>query len=653
MKKGLYSFAGLIVMLVVLVAINYVLGLGKQRIDLTSDKLFSLSDGTRKAIANLKDPITIKFYYTQGDDTIPIQVRTFAKRTEDLLAEYKQAGSGKVVIEKFNPQPDSDAEDAATVDGIDGQVGPTGDRFYLGLAIVQGEQKAAIPFLSADRERLIEYDLTRAITRVATKEKPVIGVMTPLPVTGNPMAMMMGQGGPQPPQIFYSEMEKDYKVERVGLDAEEIKPEIKTLLVIHPRGISDQAQYAIDQFILRGGRLIAFVDPHAYLDQIPGMPQFQGGTSSSLDKLFKAWGVEMDTGKIVLDLENAAGQGQRMMPTVLALDGPYINRTDVATSLIPNSLIPMAGAFGGQLVEGLSQTVLLKSSKNSQLIDGSTAADKRGQEAIRSFSAGGKELAVAIKVSGKFKTAFPDGRPVKEEAKKDGKDDKKDALAKKDDASAQKAAPKPVAAPVDANQLKEAKEENTVVLFADSDFLQDGAAVQIQEVFGRRIAIPANGNLPLFQAVVEQMAGDPALINLASRSIATRPLTVVKQMEAEAQQAYLGKMKELEDSLNQTKEKLSALEKKPAPGQKQDPTTKVSLTPEQQQEVDNFRKRVVETRKELKDVRRDLRADSEALEFWTKVFNIAFMPIVVTIAGILIGLWKRRRLSRAMNPVAA
>ncbi len=646
MKKGLYSTVGVIIVLIAIVAINYALSLGKQRIDLTKDKLFSLSEGTRKALANLKDPITIKFYYTQGDDTIPIQVRTFAKRTEDLLAEYKQAASGKVVIEKLNPQPDSDAEDAATVDGIDGQVGPSGDRFYLGLAIVQGEQKAAIPSLSADRERLIEYDLTRAITRVATKEKPVIGVMTPLPVTGNPMAMMMGQGGPQPPQIFYSEMEKDYKVERVGLDAEEIKPEIKTLLVIHPRGISDQAQYAIDQFILRGGRLIAFVDPHAYLDQIPGMPQFQGGTSSSLDKLFKAWGVEMDTGKIVLDLENAAGQGQRMMPTVLALDGPYINRTDVATSLIPNSLIPMAGAFGGQLVEGLSQTVLLKSSKNSQLIDGSTAADKRGQEAIRSFSSGGKELAIAIKVSGKFKTAFPDGRPVKEEAKKDDKDDKKDA-------SAKKAAPKAVASPVDANQLKEAKEENTVVLFADSDFLQDGAAVQIQEMFGRRIAIPANGNLPLFQAVVEQMAGDPTLINLASRSIATRPLTVVKQMEAEAQQAYLGKMKELEDNLNQTKEKLSALEKKPPPGQKPDPTTKVSLTPEQQEEVDNFRKRVVETRKELKDVRRDLRADSEALEFWTKVFNIAFMPIVVTIAGILIGLLKRRRLSRGINPVSA
>ncbi len=197
--------------------------------------------------------------------------------------------------------------------------------------------------------------------------------------------------------------------------------------------------------------------------------------------------------------------------------------------------------------------------------------------------------------------------------------------------------------------MKESKDANTVVLFGDSDFLQDGAAVQIQEMFGRRIAIPVNGNLPLFQAVVEQMAGDPALINLASRSVSTRPLTVVKRMEAEAQQAYLGKMKELEDNLNQTKEKLAALEKKPAPGgAPQQAAVKEQLTPEQQQEVDNFRKRVLETRRELKDVRKELRADTEALQFWTKVMNIAAMPIIVAIAGILIGMWKRRRMSQPL-----
>jgi ABC-type uncharacterized transport system involved in gliding motility auxiliary subunit len=643
MKKGLFSAAGIIVVIIAVVLVNYALSFASKRIDLTRDKLFSLSEGTRKVLAGLSEPVTLKYYYTQGDETIPIQVRTFAKRVDDLLNEYRQVAGGKIVIERINPQPDTEAEDGAALDGIEGQINPTtGERFFLGIAAKQGEQKQALASLTADRERLLEYDLTRAITRISTKEKPVIGVMTPLPVTGNPMAMMMGQGQPQGPQVFYSELERDYQIKRVGLDAEKIEDDIKTLIVIHPRGIADQAQYAIDQFVLRGGRLVAFLDAHAYLDQIPGMPQFQGGTSSSLDKLFKAWGIEFDTSKIVLDLENAAGQGQRMMPTVLALDGPYINRTDVATSLIPNTLVPMAGAFGGKPAEGLTQTVLLKSSKNSQLIDGSTSADKRGQEAIRGFQAGGTEYPIAIKLSGRFKTAFGEGRPAKEDKddqKGDKKDDKKGA--KKDDAA--KGAPKP-AFVTDSAQLKEAKEENTVVLFADSDFLQDGAAVQIQEIFGRRIAIPVNGNLPLFQAVVEQLAGDPALINLSSRSVSTRPLTVVKQMEADAQQRYLGKMKALEDDLNQTKEKLSALEKKPKPGEKPPAgATEVKLSPEQQQEVDNFRKKVVETRRELKDVRRELRADSEALEFWTKVFNIGFMPVIVTIIGIALGLWRRRR----------
>lgn len=650
MKRGFYSLLGVIVVAAALLGVNYVLSFGKQRIDLTQDRQFSLSEGTRRVIANLKEPVKLKFYYTEGDETIPIQVRTFAKRVEDLLAEYRQVAGSKIEFEKINPQPDSEAEDAATVDGIEGQMGPSGEKFYMGIVASQGELKSAIPALSADRERLLEYDLTRAISRASVKDKPVLGVMTPLMVAGNPMAAMQGNPAAAQPQVFYSELERDYKIERVGLDADSIKDEIKTLIVIHPRGISDQAQYAIDQFVLRGGRLIAFLDPHAYLDQIPGMPQFQGGTSSSLDKLFKAWGVELDSSKIVLDLENAAGQGQRMMPTVLALDGPYINREDVATSLIPNALIPMAGSFSGKLADGLSQTVLLKSSANAQLVDGSTAADKRGNEALRNFAKGGVEYPIAIKVNGKFKTAFPEGRPAKEEKQDDPKDakDAKDGKADQSKKGPDKPAPKFVA---DANQLKESKESNTVVLFGDSDFLQDGAAVQIQEIFGRRIAIPVNGNLPLFQAVVEQMAGDPALINLASRSVSTRPLTLVKRMEAEAQQAYLGKMKELEDNLNQTKEKLATLEKKPAPGAapQQAAAVKEQLTPEQQQEVDNFRKKVLETRRELKEVRKELRADTEALQFWTKVMNIALMPVVITIVGLLIGLWKRRRIAQPLT----
>ena len=454
-RNWLFSASGIVAALVVIILANYVLNFARQRIDLTDGDVYTLSDGTRKLLKNLKEPVRIKYYFNQSDETVPIQIRVFGKRVDDFLNEYKSIAGDKLVIERLNPTPDSDAEDQATVDGVESQMLPTGDKFYLGLALSQGTRKAVLPSLIAERERLLEYDLTRAIARVTTAEKPVIGVMSPLGLEGDRMMAMRGM--PMVPQTFYAELQQNYDVKRVGLDAEKIDDAIKTLLVIHPRGITDQAQYALDQFVLRGGRLIAFVDPHAYFDQIPlpGMPP-QGGTSSSLDKLFKAWGITMEN-KVVLDLENAAGGGGRVMPTVLALDGPALNRDDVSTSMMANALIPMSGAFGGKPIEGLKMTVLLKSSKAAQLVEGSVA-DKQGQEAMRDFKAGGTELPLAIKLAGRFKTAFPDGKPKPEEKKDDGKKD------------AAKAEPPKPAAP-DAPQLKEAKEDNTVVLIADSDFM--------------------------------------------------------------------------------------------------------------------------------------------------------------------------------------
>ena len=192
-KTFLYSTLGVIAVVVALVAINWVLGLTRARVDLTNGNLYTLSPATRASIQKLQEPVKIKLYATQGDDAVPIQVRVFAKRVEDLLAEYRAVNRDKIIVERLSPEPDSDAEDQATVDGIEAQTTGSGDRFYLGLAVSQGDRKTAIPVLDGNRERLLEYDLTRAITRVTTKDKPVIGIMSPLPLQGNPMAAMMGQ----------------------------------------------------------------------------------------------------------------------------------------------------------------------------------------------------------------------------------------------------------------------------------------------------------------------------------------------------------------------------------------------------------------------------------------------------------------------------
>ena len=615
-ERWVYSIGGVIAVFAGLVALNFILGAVPARVDLTAGKLYTLSEGTKKVLGKLEAPVRVRFYFSSGDANVPVATRVFAARVEDLLREFRAASNGKVLIEKLNPQPDSDAEDSASVDGIEAQVAPSNDKFYLGLAVSQADQKIAIPALAPDRERLLEYDLVRAIGRVATTEKPVVGLMSGLPVFGMPMNPMMGMQGSEP-QIFVQELQRDFDVKRVGMDAEKIDDAIKTLVVIHPKNITEQAQFALDQFVLRGGKLVVFLDPYAYFDQQPGPLAGLGPSSSNLEKLLKGWGLQFSADKVVLDMKYRAGSGARAVPAVIQLDADALNPDDVTTGSLGTVLMAFAGAYTGTPVEGLTQTVLMHTSPLAGLVDNADAM-KRGEEAERGFKSAGTDLPLAVRLSGKFRTAFPDGRP-----------------ARKDDGKGKPDAPAPDAGPA----LKESKEENTVVLVGDTDLLNDGAAVQVREIFGQRVAIPINGNLALIQALVEQLAGDPDLIGLRGRATASRPFTVVKQMEAEAARAYLGKINSLEQSLDETRKKLESLQKtKGGPA-----ASGAILTPEQQAEVENFRKRAAETRRELKEVRRELRADSEALEFWTKVVNIGAMPLLVAIAGLGIALVRRRR----------
>ncbi len=617
----LYSAGGLVAALIILVLLNLVLGAARGRIDLTQGKLYTLSEGTRAVLGKLESPVKIRLYFSQSE--IPLPIKAYGRRVEDLLAEFRQAGRGKVTVEKLDPQPDSDAEDSATLEGVEAQVTPSGEKFYLGASVSYTDQKLALPALAPDREPLLEYDLVRAIARAVAQAKPVIGVMSALPVFGMPPSQFTG-GQPLEPQVFIGELRRDYTVKRVGLDPEEIDDDIKVLLVIHPRGIGERAQYALDQFVLRGGKLIALLDPNAYFDQMGQMGGMGGGgTPSSLDRLLKAWGLGFDPGKVVLDMRYLTGAGARTLPTLLSLNDNAFAADDITTARLGSLLMPFAGALTGKPVEGLSETVLIRSSAYSQLVD-SFAATTQGEVAIRGFKPSGTEYPLAVRLTGKFKTAFPEGRPTPE-----GKGDK----------NVPKAPEKKAAKASDASaaQLKESAADNAVVLVGDSDFINDGAAVQIQEIFGQRIVIPRNGNLAFAQALVDQFAGDPALIKLRSRASAARPFTVIRDMEARAQQAYLGKIKELEDNLGQTQEKLNALQKGRGQG------AGAILSAEQQTELENFRRKAAETRLALKEVRRELRADSEALQFWTKVANIALMPLLVALAGIVLAILRRRR----------
>src|SRR6478735_6291379 len=325
-KKSLetffYSVGGLIAMVLILVAANFILAGVRKRVDLTQEKAYTLSAGTRAILAKLDTPVKIRFYFSQSVAGSPqtASIKTYAKQVEDLLTEYKQVGGGKIILEKYDPKPDSDAEDSARLDGVTGAQLPGGESLYLGIAVSLLDSKEAIPFCQPNREKLLEYDITRAITRVVNPEKPVIGVMSALPIfggAGNPMMMQMGQR-PQPAWAVIGELRKDFNVKNVPLTTDKVDDDIKVLMIIHPKDITDAAQYAIDQFVLRGGKLVAFLDANSLVDnqnqRNPMMGQMGGG-GSTLDKLLKAWGITFENAKVVADLNFKMVLGDNQDPS--------------------------------------------------------------------------------------------------------------------------------------------------------------------------------------------------------------------------------------------------------------------------------------------------------------------------------------------------
>jgi len=600
-----YSAVGLVALFLVLVAVNYLITRVPSRIaDLTDGKLYTLSDGTKKVLRELQAPVRLKLYLSQGE-SVPVPLRGFTQRVEDLVREFKSVAGPNLIVERYNPKPDSEEEDAAQLDGVEPQQLMTGEQFYLGASVSQLERKQVLPNIAPQRERLLEYDLIRAIARVASPERPKVGLMSALPVTGEKFNPFTRQSSD--PWYLALELRREFDLREVPMRTREIPKDINVLLLIHPRDATPETEYALDQFVLRGGKLIAFVDPYAYFDQSPTMPGMppQQGSSSDLPTLFKAWGVEMPQGKVVSDVVFGSGSGARYTPTVLTLNRTAFSRDDVVTGSIETLLYAFGGAFevkGSQL----KAVELLKSSPNSMLVEGGEVI-KSGDEATKNFKPSGKSMPLALRLTGKFKTAFPEG------------------LKEKD---------KPIAG---TPGLRESVTENSVILVADVDMLADGAAVDVQDVFGRKVVVPSNGNLAFALGMVEQFAAGDALISLRSRTASFRPLTVVRELEAEAQKEYFGKIRALEEELQKTTARLQELQKS------QGGKSAQILSPEQQDELERFRKNVAETRLALKEVRKNLRQDAEALVFWTKVANIALMPLLVALIGLLVGLVRRSR----------
>lgn len=605
----------LVAVLVAIVSLNLIGSVVRFRIDLTGNRAFTLSEGTRKILAGLDEPVDLRLYAASGDGALPPLLKNYVQRVQDLLEEMAAASGGKLRVQRLEPLPDSDAEDSARLDGLQPTPLPNGDSLYLGISASRLDRKVALPFLPPDRERLLEYDIARMLVGVQGREKPSVGVMSPLPVFGQPMSMMMMGGGRGPqPWAVVDELKRDFDVRELPMGGAPVPADIDVLILIHPKGIDLPTEYAIDQFLMRGGRLIAFIDPFCVLDS--GMGPVPEPSSSTLPTLLPAWGLEFPENEVVADLDFVGVTRDGRQPALIDLNINGMNPDDVLTAGIDNVLLAFAGAWSGTPKEGATISDLLRTSANNQLVEPMTAR-MSPESVIRNFQPSGVERPLAVRLSGRLTSAFPEPPAELPEGAK----------------------------PDPGVHLKESKGNCEIILVGDADMVQDPLSVSEVRglVPGGRMIVPVNGNLIFVQSAVEQLAGSEDLIAVRSRASLNRPFTVVRAMESAAEQKFQSTIRELESSLEETEKRLNELQAGKQDGQQ------FLLSAEQQKEIENFRTKEAEVRRQLKDTRRELRSEIDALVTKLKWLNIAAVPLIVVLAGIVYALWRRRPV-RPSNP---
>ncbi|MEM1082592.1 MAG: Gldg family protein [Verrucomicrobiota bacterium] len=605
------------------------LGIGHKAVDLTEDKIHSLSPGTEAILKELAAPVVIRYYATRSTDYMPEELKLHMRRVDDLLAEYENLSDGKLQIENLDPEPDTDEEDAANLDGIAGQT-INDDNIYFGLAISCLDRTARIPFLNPGDETMLEYDISRAIAEVSATRKPVIGLMSALPVMGGPAAAP-GQP-PSQPWIVINQLQKTYEIENLGMTPESIDPERhKVVLLMHPAGITPEAEFALDQYLLSGGTLIACVDPFSVTAQMTGggnpmMGQQGTPTSSNLPTLMKAWGVGMETNQTVGDAKFMTDmQGGRPGLAVLTIPREGMPQEDnVVTKDLTSVTLFLAGGLTTTAGAGVAIDPLIQSSSESGLVDNQPAS-RLDPKLTTSFRPDTTRYDLALHLHGSFSTAFPDGKPgeeKEEEAEEEAEGEEEGDLEKED-------------APEESKWLTKAKATGNVFLISDVDAFFDNFSYQVQRLGSLQISQPINGNSSLLFNLIDQAASSTHLIGARSRAATSRPFTVFQELEANANQKVGAEITKYEDEAQKAQQRLQELQAQKSQG------NELYLSPEQEAEIAKLRQQQVDARKEIRELEKDLRRDKDRIAGRIILFNIFGVPAVVILVGL--GLFAARR----------
>ena len=628
------------------------------RLDLTAQHLYTLSQGTRNTLAKIDEPITLRFYYsTRLGDEVP-SYGVYAQRVRELLDQYVAAAHGKIRLEVYNPQAFSDVEDRAVAFGLKGvPLDAQGEQVYFGLAATNStDDQQVIAFFAPERERFLEYDLTKLVHSLAFPKKTVVGLMTTLPLEGDMMAMMRGR--PSEPMAVIEQLQQLDRVKPLASDIDAIPADIDVLMLVHPQNLPEKTLFAIDQFVLKGGKALVFVDPLSELQAShpsqlnpPGSP-----TSSNLERLFKSWGFEVPAKTVAGDRRNAQrvgvpvpGRGTRPLDYIawLNLQPANLNRDDMITADLSHIVMASAGII--EPVEGAKTTIepLVTTSSDStkipaeKLIGLPDVAGLLGQ-----FESDNKRYILAAHVTGMADTAFPDGPPKPPEPAKPEAAENPEASGPPAGEAGEKkagettpAAAKPAEAPA-ADWVNTSAQPINIVVVADTDMLDDRFWMQTQDFFGQRVAVPTANNADFVANAVEVLAGGNDLVGLRSRGTSARPFEVVDRIERDAQERYSAEERALQQKLKDTQAKLADITGK---DQANAPTT---LSPEQTKTIEEFRADMLQIRRQLRFVQGSLRGDIGRLKAGLEFLNIALIPILVAGVAVILGVLRLKRRSR-------
>lgn len=626
MNKQLLSTAGLVLAIILFLSFNIVTNgnFKSSRIDLTEDQLYTLSDGSLNIIEALNEPLTLRFYYSdQVAQELP-SLKAYAQRVQELLAEYQRASNDMIKLVVINPAPFSDNEQRAKQYGLQGvPIEGESDPLYFGLAgsnLLDGSE--SISFFQPEKEDVLEYDLTKMIYKLSSAERKSVGIISALPIDGEEYDPVKGEApsaDDAQPWAVMAELRQMFNVTVLPKDIRRIPSSIDVLMVVHPKEFEESTLYAIDQYVLRGGKLITYVDPYAEID-IPEkdpdnpMAAMVASRSSNMPELFKAWGIERVGADVIADRKTAikvdfgARSNNKPIDYVLwqAIPEDQFNKEQAITGQLKKVEVATTGRFAK--LDGASTTVtpLFSSSNEAMLVDKRVVQFRNDPMALLTkYQPGSLSYSIAVRVNGSVKSAFPEGIV--------GKDGKKVS-----------------------GHVAESKQDIDVIAIADVDMLQERFWVQLQDFYGQQIAYNTSDNVNFLINAIDEMSGSNSLISVRSRAGYSRPFDRVLSLQREAEKRYRTKERELQNELKEVKQRIARMQvERSGSGDE-------ILNPEQQKEIAEFRLKLNKTQQQLREVQGDLRKDIDTLDTQLKFFNIGLVPLIVVLIAVISG-WMRIR----------